>query len=46
MRLIKNYSVSHREWDKVKDAMAEVRENGYGIVTPQLDEIDVYKRQR
>lgn len=41
MRLIKNYSVSHREWDKVKEAMAEVRENGYGIVTPQLDEMQL-----
>lgn len=41
MRLIKNYSVSHREWDKVKDAMAEVRENGYGIVSPCLDEMQL-----
>lgn len=39
MRLIKNYSVANREWDKIKDAMAEVREEGYGVVTPQLDEL-------
>ncbi|HIZ78010.1 MAG TPA: stage IV sporulation protein A [Firmicutes bacterium] len=39
MRLIKNYSVSNREWDKIKDAMSEVRSSGYGIVTPQPDEM-------
>lgn len=39
MRLIRDYSVSHREWDKVKNAMSEVREKGYGVVTPQLDEM-------
>ncbi|MEE0777340.1 MAG: stage IV sporulation protein A [Bacillota bacterium] len=39
MRLIKNYSASNREWDKIKDAMAEVRSSGYGIVTPQPDEM-------
>ena len=39
MRLIRDYSVANREWDKVKAAMAEVRSDGYGVVTPQLDEL-------
>lgn len=39
MRLMRRYAVSDREWQKVKYAMAEVRETGYGIVNPQIEEM-------
>ncbi len=39
LRLIKTYATSNREWNKVQEAMEEVREAGYGVVTPQLDEL-------
>ena len=39
MRLMRKYAVSDREWSRLKDAMAEVRESGYGVVNPQLDEM-------
>lgn len=39
MRLMRQFAASDREWMKLKDAMCEVRENGYGIVNPQLDEM-------
>lgn len=39
MRLMRKFALSDREWNKLKDAMTEVRENGYGIVNPQLDEM-------
>ncbi len=38
-RLVKNLSVAKREYDKVSEALVEVRENGYGVVTPSLDEL-------
>ena len=39
MRLMRQYAVSHREWNKLKDAMYDVRNSGYGIVNPQIDEM-------
>lgn len=39
MRLIKTYAVANHEWNKVQEAMEEVRDAGYGVVTPQLDEL-------
>ncbi len=39
MHLIKTYAAANREWNKVEEAMEEVREMGYGVVTPQLDEL-------
>lgn len=39
MRLMRRFSASDKEWNKLKDAMAEVRESGYGVVNPQLDEM-------
>ncbi|NLJ76610.1 MAG: stage IV sporulation protein A [Peptococcaceae bacterium] len=38
-RIVKELSVAKKEYDKVSDALGEVRENGYGVVTPTLDEL-------
>ncbi|RKO66863.1 stage IV sporulation protein A [Desulfofundulus salinus] len=38
-RLVKELAVAKREYDKVAQALAEVRETGYGVVTPSLDEM-------
>lgn len=39
MRLIRQFALSDKEWTKLKDAMGEVRDSGYGVVNPQLDEM-------
>ena len=39
MRLMRKFSASDREWSKMKDAMNDVRDSGYGIVNPQIDEM-------
>lgn len=39
MRMILDYSKAKKEWDKISLAIDEVRTNGYGVVTPQLDEM-------
>ena len=39
MRLIRRFALSDREWSKLREAMAEVRDSGYGVVNPQLDEM-------
>lgn len=39
MRLMRRFAVSDHEWSKLSDAMGEVRESGYGVVNPQLDEM-------
>jgi len=36
---IRKFSRGWREWDKMKDAMSEVYEHGYGVVTPRMDEM-------
>lgn len=38
-RLVKELAVAEREYDKVAQALAEMRETGYGMVTPSLDEM-------
>jgi stage IV sporulation protein A len=38
-RLVKELSVAKREYDKVAQALSEVREFGYGVVTPTLEEL-------
>ncbi len=38
-RLVKELSFAKREYDKVAQALFEVREAGYGVVTPTLDEL-------
>ncbi|NLZ39225.1 MAG: stage IV sporulation protein A [Firmicutes bacterium] len=39
LRILKESVTAKREYDKVSDALAQVRESGYGIVPPQLDEM-------
>lgn len=39
MRLMQDLSVAKKEYDKVADALREVRETGYGVVTPRLEEM-------
>jgi stage IV sporulation protein A len=39
MRLMKDLSVAKREYDKVASALDEVKESGYGVVTPRLEEM-------
>ena len=38
-RLVKELSVAKREYDKVAQALSEVRDVGYGVVIPTLDEL-------
>lgn len=38
---IKVLAEAKREYDKVKNALEEVKHKGYGIVTPQLDEMKI-----
>lgn len=40
-RLVKDLSMAKREYDKVSVALQEVRETGYGVVTPRLDEMNL-----
>ncbi len=39
LRMVLDYSKAKKEWDKLAKAFEEVRTNGYGVVTPQLDEM-------
>jgi stage IV sporulation protein A len=39
LRLMKDLSVAKREYDKMASALEQVEQTGYGIVTPQLDEM-------
>jgi stage IV sporulation protein A len=41
LRLMKELSQAKREFDKVADALKEVRETGYGVVTPRLNEMNL-----
>lgn len=39
IRLMQELAVAKREYDKLADALAQVDENGYGIVAPRLEDI-------
>jgi stage IV sporulation protein A len=39
LRLVLDYSMAKKEWDKLSEAIEEVRVNGYGVVTPQIEEM-------
>ena len=39
LRLVLDYSKAKKEWDKLSAAIEEVQSNGYGVVTPQLEEM-------
>ena len=34
--LMKDLNIAKREYDKIKDALDDVKETGYGLVAPQL----------
>lgn len=40
-RLVNDLAIAKREYDKVAQALSEVRESGYGVVTPRLDEMNL-----
>ena len=39
LKLMQDLSVAKREYDKLAGALEQVRQTGYGIVSPQLDEM-------
>jgi stage IV sporulation protein A len=39
VRLLRDYALAKTEYDKVKDALAEVRSTGYGMVSPELTDM-------
>ncbi|MGE5371410.1 MAG: stage IV sporulation protein A [Solirubrobacterales bacterium] len=39
LRLMRELSIAKKEYDKVSQALAEVKETGYGVVTPRLEEM-------
>ncbi|MCY0898338.1 MAG: stage IV sporulation protein A [Firmicutes bacterium] len=41
VKLWREYVVAKREWDKVEEAVLEVRSTGYGMVAPTLDELNL-----
>jgi len=40
-RLVKELAVAKREYDKLAPALEEVKENGYGVVTPNVEEMQL-----
>ncbi len=45
LRLMRELAVAKREYDKVAVALREVKETGYGVVTPSLDEMALEEPQ-
>lgn len=45
LKLLKDYGQKKQEYEKVLDAMENVRMNGYGVVTPGKDEIALEEPQ-
>ncbi|MBU7005533.1 stage IV sporulation protein A [Phosphitispora fastidiosa] len=41
LRLMRDLSFAKKEFDKVASALNEVKESGYGVVTPRLDEMNL-----
>lgn len=39
LRLMRDLASAKQEYDKLASALSEAKENGYGIVTPQIDEM-------
>ncbi len=39
MRMMRELSVAKREYDKMSEALNQVRQGGYGVVNPSLDEL-------
>ena len=40
MRIMKELSQTKKEYDRVAEALEQVRQKGYGVVNPALDEIE------
>ncbi|MBQ3079639.1 MAG: stage IV sporulation protein A [Clostridia bacterium] len=45
LKLMKELVDAKREYDKVKDALASVRETGYGLVAPEMNELTLEEPQ-
>ncbi|MEW6183942.1 MAG: stage IV sporulation protein A [Bacillota bacterium] len=41
LTLMRDFSVAKREYDKYAAAIQEVRDNGYGVVTPRIEEMNL-----
>ena len=41
VKLWREYVVAKQEWDKVEEAVRDVRATGYGMVSPSLDELNL-----
>ena len=41
MNYIKNFSKSKRKFEKIKTALEEAEQNGYGVVVPSVDEMNL-----
>ena len=41
MAFVKGFAESKRKFEKIKQALSDAEENGYGIVTPTLDEMEL-----
>ncbi len=39
LRLMRDLALAKQEYDKLASALSDAKENGYGIVTPQIDEM-------
>jgi len=39
VRLLREYTQAKREYDKIKDALEDVKATGYGVVTPAIEDI-------
>ncbi len=39
LRILRDYTKAKKEYDKLAGALVEVHNNGYGVVTPSLDEM-------
>jgi len=49
LKIMKEYSIAKKEYDKLADALEDVKETGYGIVPPVLEEMvleepEIYKQ--
>ncbi|MCL2336784.1 MAG: stage IV sporulation protein A [Firmicutes bacterium] len=40
-KLVRELAVAKREYDKIAAALTEVRENGYGVVNPTMDDMNL-----
>ena len=43
--LLKEFAVQKKEYDKVLNAMNEVRKNGYAVVMPDIEDVDIKEPQ-